>query len=267
MLPDQLSDEEQARYEWQMWTEDVGVAGQQKLKGASVLVSRIGGVGGSVAMSLAAAGIGKLVLAHAGNIRPSDLNRQLLMSTDRLGTSRIDSAVTRLQALNPHVEIETIGENLNDENAASLIQQADVIVDAAPLFSERFAMNRESVRQRKPLVECAMYDLNAQLTVLIPGQTPCLRCLYPDEPADWKRQFPVFGAVSTMIGAMAAVEVIKLLTGIAPPLAGQLLMINLRSMEFRKLPIRRNPDCPVCALINDSPKTVSGPDGNALFPV
>jgi molybdopterin/thiamine biosynthesis adenylyltransferase len=247
MLNGQLSDEERARYEWQMWTADVGVAGQQKLKSASVLVSRIGGVGGCVAMSLAAAGIGKLILAHAGNIRPSDLNRQLLMTTDRLETPRIDSAVARLQALNPHVVIETIGENLNDENAAVLIQKADVIVDAAPLFSERFAMNRESVRQRKPLVECAMYDLNAQLTVLIPGQTPCLRCLYPDDPPDWKRQFPVFGAVAGTIGSMAAVEVIKLLTGIAPPLAGQLLMINLRSMDFRKLPIRRNPNCPVCS--------------------
>jgi molybdopterin/thiamine biosynthesis adenylyltransferase len=253
MLHHQLSEEERARYEWQMWTADVGVEGQEKLKAASVLVSRIGGVGGSVAMSLAAAGIGKLVLAHAGNIRPSDLNRQLLMTTDRLGTPRIDSAVARLQALNPHVEIETIGENLHDENSATLIQKADVIVDAAPLFPERFAMNRESVRQGKPLVECAMYDLNAQLTVLIPGQTPCLRCLYPDDPLDWKRQFPVFGAVSTMIGAMAAVEVIKLLTGIAPPLAGQLLTINLRSMDFRKLPVRRNPNCPVCSHINDAP--------------
>ena len=250
-LPD-LSDAERARYEWQMWTPDVGELGQQKLKAASVLVSRLGGVGGTVAYYLAAAGIGKLVLAHAGDVKPSDLNRQLLMTTDWLGKPRIESAARRLQELNPNVEIHTTGENLSAGNAAALVGEVDIVVDAAPLFHERFAMNHAAVEQKKPLVECAMYYLDAQLTTIIPGVTPCLSCIYPDDPPTWKREFPVFGAVSGMVAAMAAVEVIKLITGIGEPIAGKMLWVNLRTMDFRKLPIARRSDCRICAGVNDS---------------
>ena len=242
----QLSSAERARYEWQMWTPDIGEEGQQKLKDASVLVSRLGGVGGTVAYYLAAAGIGKLVLAHAGNVKPSDLNRQLLMTTEWLGKPRIESAERRLRELNPNVDLHTAAENLSQENAAALVGEADVVVDAAPLFAERYAMNQAAVTQKKPLVECAMYDLDAQLTTIIPGQTPCLSCIYPSDPPNWKREFPVFGAVSGMIASMAVVEVIKLITGIGEPTAGKMLWANLRTMDFRKLPIARRDDCTVC---------------------
>lgn len=246
MTESQLSEAERARYEWQIWTPDVGEQGQQKLKDTSVLVSRLGGVGGTVAYYLAAAGIGKLVLAHAGNVKPSDLNRQLLMTTDWLGKPRIESAERRLRELNPHVELVPVGENLSSDNAAELVGQADIVVDAAPLYEERFAMNAACVQQQKPLVECAMYDLDAQLTTLIPGQTPCLACLYPQSPPNWKREFPVFGAVSGMIASMAVVEVIKLVTGIGEPLTGRMQWINLRTMAFRQLPIARREGCCVC---------------------
>lgn len=245
----QLSDAERARYEWQMWTPDVGEVGQQKLKNASVLISRAGGVGGTVAYYLAAAGIGKLVIAHAGNIKPSDLNRQLLMTTDGLGTPRAESAPQRLQELNPHVETVCVAENISESNVDNLVRQVDYVVDAAPLYAERFAMNRAAVEQRKPIVECAMYDLDAQLTTVIPGQTACLRCLYPEDPPAWKREFPVFGAVSGMIASMAAVEIIKLVTGIGEPLTNRMLWANLRTMAFRTLPTARRPDCDVCGQI------------------
>ncbi len=244
--PVTLADHERARYEWQIWTEGFGEAGQQKLRNTTVLVSRVGGVGGTVAYYLAAAGIGRLILAHAGNVKPSDLNRQLLMTTDWLGKPRVESARRRLFELNPNVEVQSVDENVSEDNAESLIDRADMVVDAAPLFKERFAMNSACVQQRKPLVECAMYDLNAQLTTLIPGVSPCLRCLYPSEPPTWKREFPVFGAVSGAIAALAAMEVIKLAAGIDEPLIGQILYMNLRTMEFRKLPIARNPVCHVC---------------------
>ena len=241
-----LTDDEKARYEWQMWTPDVGEEGQQKLKDASVLVSRLGGVGGTVAYYLAAAGVGKLVVAHAGNVKPSDLNRQLLMTTDWLGKPRIESAERRLRELNPNVEVHGVGENMSDDNAADLVSQVDIVVDGAPLFVERFAMNKACVEQGKPLVECAMYDLTAQLTTLIPGQTPCLACLYPEEPPAWKREFPVFGAVSGMIASMAAMEAIKLITGIGESLINKMLWVNLRTMSFRTLPISQNLECEVC---------------------
>lgn len=241
-----LTEAEKARYEWQIWTPDIGEEGQARLKDTSVLVSRLGGVGGTVAYYLAAAGIGKLVLAHAGNVKPSDLNRQLLMTTDWLGKPRIESAERRLRELNPNVELVCVDENLSPDNAESLVRQADIVVDAAPLYVERFAMNGACVRQGKPLVECAMYDLDAQLTTLIPQKTPCLACLYPESPPNWKREFPVFGAVSGMIASMAVVEVIKLVTGIGELMTNRMQWINLRSMSFRQLPVTRREDCDVC---------------------
>ena len=244
---EELTNQERDRYEWQMWTQGIGEAGQRKLKNASVLVSRLGGVGGTVAYYLAAAGIGRLFLAHHGNVKPSDLNRQLLMTTDWLGRPRVESARRRLNELNPNVKITTLDENLSQSNSERLIENVDIVVDAAPLFEERFAMNDACVRFRRPLIECAMYDFDAQLTTIIPGKTPCLRCLYPRTPPMWKRQFPVFGAVSGTIAAMAAVEVIKLITGVGHPLINEMLFVNLRNMDFKKRPIIRDPDCVVCA--------------------
>jgi molybdopterin-synthase adenylyltransferase len=241
-----LTDDERARYEWQMWSVGVGEEGQRRLKAATVLISRIGGVGGTVAYCLAAAGVGRLVLAHAGCIQPSDLNRQLLMTTDRLGTPRVESAVARLRDLNPLIEVVPIGENISDVNATRLVADADVIVDAAPRFGERFAMNRESVRQRKPMVDAAMYEFDVQLTTFVPGQSPCLACLYPEEPPHWRREFPVFGAVAGVAGTLAAVEVLKLITGVGEPLRSTLLCLDLRTMESRRIPIAQDPDCAVC---------------------
>ena len=116
-----LTDAERARYEWQLETLDFGAAGQQRLKAASVLVSRVGGVGGNVAYQLAAAGVGRLVLAHAGNIQRADLNRQLLMTDAAVGTPRVESAARRLRELNPHVEVEAVSENINEANVERLV--------------------------------------------------------------------------------------------------------------------------------------------------
>ncbi len=244
-LPE-LTDDERSRYEWQLWVREFGEEGQRRLKNSTVLVSRIGGVGGSVAMQLAAAGIGRLVLAHAGDVRLNDLNRQLLMTTDGIGWPRVESAVRRLRELNPHVEIETVAENVNESNAAELVSRCDVVVSAAPLFAERLLMNREAVRQQKPLVDSAMYELEGRLTTIIPGRTPCLSCLYPEPPPNWKREFPVFAAVSSTVGSLAAMEVIKLIAGVGEPLAGRLLTFDLRDMTFRTVPIARQSECLVC---------------------
>jgi molybdopterin/thiamine biosynthesis adenylyltransferase len=241
-----LTDLEKAIYEWQMWVPGFGEEGQRKLKRATVLISRVGGVGGAAAYELAAAGIGRLVLAHAGNLKPGDLNRQLLMTQDWLGKPRIESAARRLRELNPRLEIVAVPENISEANAARLVGMADLVVDAAPLFEERYLMNRESVYQGKPMVECAMYELEAQITTIIPRQTPCLACLCPEKPSDWKRQFPVFGAVSGMIGCLGAMEAIKVLAGLGEPLAGRLLKCDLRQMRFQIVQIRRSSDCPVC---------------------
>lgn len=247
MPSDALSAEERARYEWQLTVPGFGEAGQAKLKQASVMISRAGGVGGVVAYQLAAAGVGRLVIAHAGAIKPSDLNRQLLMTHAGLGQPRIESIRRRLLELNPDLDVVAVGENVNDDNVDRLVAQADVVVDCAPLFPERYAMNAAAMRQGKPLVECAMYELEAQLTTFVPGQTGCLRCLYPSEPPHWTRRFPVFGAVSGSVACLAAMEAIKLIADLGQPLLGRLLRYDLRDMTFHSLQIQRVIDCPVCA--------------------
>jgi len=244
-LPE-LSDVEREVYSWQTTIDGFGEEGQRKLKNASVLISRIGGLGGLVAYELAAAGIGRLILAHAGDLKPPDLNRQLLMTNDALGTSRMDCAVKRLQDLNPRLKIEAVKENINDDNVAGLVAEADVVVDCAPLFEERFPMNRESVRQGKPLVECAMFEMEAHITSFMPGKTGCLRCLYPEKPDYWQRRFPVFGAVSGMVGCLGAMEAIKVICGLGKPLYNRLLTCDLRCMTFKTVNLRANPDCLVC---------------------
>jgi molybdopterin/thiamine biosynthesis adenylyltransferase len=244
--PQPLTDEERAVYEWQIWVPEFGEAGQELLKASSVLISRVGGLGSVVAYELAAAGVGKLVLAHAGNVKPSDLNRQLLMTHDGLGKPRVESAERRLRDLNPRLEIVAVNENINAGNAPDLVDLVDLVVDCAPLFEERFAMNAAAVRQNKPLIECAMYDLEANITTILPGSTPCLTCLYPETPPAWKREFPVFGAVSGTVGCMAAMEAIKVLAGFGDTLAGRLLTFDLRDMTFLDRRIVRNPNCPVC---------------------
>jgi molybdopterin/thiamine biosynthesis adenylyltransferase len=242
-----LTDADRAVYQWQLWVSDFGEAGQEKLKGASVLISRVGGVGGCVAYQLAAAGVGRLVLAHAGNLRANDLNRQILMSHSAIGQPRSTQAAERLRQLNPHIRVEAVGENVGEDNVQRLVGDVDLVVSCAPLFQERLLMNREAVCQGKPLVDCAMYELEAQLTSVVPGKTPCLACLYPSVPAEWDRQFPVFGAVAGVVGSLGAMEAIKLMAGFGEPLLGKLLLGDLRTMEFRIVSTQRRPDCAVCA--------------------
>jgi molybdopterin/thiamine biosynthesis adenylyltransferase len=244
-LPELTPDEREA-YAWQTRVPGVGEEGQRRLKAASVLVSRVGGLGGVAAYELAAAGIGRLVLAHAGNVKPGDLNRQILMNHDAVGTPRVACAARRLRELNPRVEVVAVPENVDPANVARLVGMADVVVDAAPVFEERLALNREAVRQGKPMVEAAMYELSAQVTTVLPGRTACLECRVPGPPPDWSRQFPVFGAASGVAGCLAAVEVIKLVCGIGDPLADRLLVCEFREMRFRLFRTRRRPGCPAC---------------------
>jgi molybdopterin/thiamine biosynthesis adenylyltransferase len=247
--PMRLTDEERSIYAWQMWVRGFGEAGQEKLKAARALVSRVGGLGGPLAQELAAAGIGTLVLAHGGRLKPSDLNRQILMTHDWLGKPRVESAARRLKELNPRLNVVAVPENVTEANAADLVSQVDIVFDCAPLFAERFLMNRECVRQRKPMVECAMFSLEGQVTTILPGRTPCLACVYPETPPGWKREFPVIGAVSGLAGMIGAMEGIKLLTGLGEPLAGRMLYFDTAHMTFHTVPLARRPDCPVCGSI------------------
>lgn len=243
----QLTDEEKTIYQWQMTVPGFGESGQKKLKAARALISRCGGLGGPLAYNLASAGIGKLVIAHAGNVRLSDLNRQILMTYAWLDKPRVESVQRRLKEYHPCLEIEAVPENINEENVSELVSKVDIVFDCAPMFNERFLMNRECVRQGKPLIDAAMYCLEGQVMTILPGRSACLACLYPEMPDQWQRQFPVFGAVAAVAAALAAMEGIKLLAGFGENLTGALLHYDCLNMSFQRIKINRRADCAVCA--------------------
>jgi molybdopterin-synthase adenylyltransferase len=242
----ELTAAELERYQWQLWTPGYTEAAQLKLKHSRVLISRAGGVGGTAALELAAAGVGSLVIAHGGDLRLNDLNRQLLMTTDHVGRPRVESIQARLSALNPHVELHLENSQITAANVEALVTQADLVLTAAPLFQERLLMNAEAVRQRKPIIHAAMHDMTASVMVTRPGLDACLACVTPEPPAWWTREFPVFGAVAGTAACVAAMEAIKLLTGFADSLAGRIWTMDFRSGHTRILKVAKDPDCKVC---------------------
>lgn len=243
----ELTDLDRSIYEWQLDVPGFGEVGQAKLRNATALISRAGGLGGPLAFSLAAAGIGKLVIAHAGDLRFDDLNRQILMRHEGIRKPRVESIRATLAAFNPHIEVEAVPENISDENVAELVGKADIVFGAAPLFEERFALNRECVLRGKPLIDAAMFNLEGQVTPIVPGQTPCLACLYPEIPPHWKRRFPVIGAVSALAANIAAMEGIKWLAGFGEVALNRMIYFDTATMRFQQIQIQRSPGCAVCS--------------------
>lgn len=242
-----LTDREREIYKRQIQLPGFGEEAQRRLRASAALVTRIGGLGGPVAAYLAMAGIGKLVLAHGGDLTWSNMNRQILMSYDAVGKPRIGCVPAFFARIAPHVEIVTLGQDMDETRAREWVAQVDVVCDCPPTFEERFALNQACVALGKPLVEPAMYGLEGTLTTIVPGETPCLACLVPEKPPWWHHLgFPVLGAVSAALGCLAAIEAVKVLTGYAEPLKGQMLHYDASSMDFVKFPISRRPDCPVC---------------------
>lgn len=230
-----LDDEDRARYAWQMTVEGVGEEGQRRLRGATVMISRVGGVGGCVAQQLAAAGVGRLILLHGGELRIDDLNRQVLMETAAIGTLRVGCAASRLRAINPAVEVVEVPHHPNEELALAWSKEVDLIVSAAPLFEERHALHDAAAVRGIPCVEAAMYDMEGYVTVVHPPVTARYRDWCPERPEWWTRRFPVFGAVSGTIGGLAAVESIKCLTGIGEPLLGRMMSFDFRRGRVREV--------------------------------
>ncbi len=242
-----LSPADRETYSWQLDVPGFGEAGQARLRGATALVSRVGGLGGPLAMSLAAAGIGRLVLAHGGPLREDDLNRQTLMAREWIGRPRAECAAETLRRFNPRVEVVPVAENVGEGNAARLVGEADIAFGCAPLFEERLLLNRECVRAGKPLVDCAMYAMEGRVLTVLPRRTPCLACLYPEVPPHWRRRFPVIGAVSAAVAQIGALEGIKLLAGLGGVAAGALLQFDAAAMTLDKIALApRREGCAVC---------------------
>lgn len=242
-----LTEWELEKYKRQIQLPDFGVAAQEKLKASSALVTRVGGLGGPTALWLAAAGIGKLVIAHGGTVTPSNLNRQILMRGDGVGKPRAPQARETLLRFNPDLEVIAYEEDAREHNVAGWVEQVDVVCDTSPDFRERLLLNRECWRQGKPLIDSGMAGMEAQITTIVPPETPCLECLVPEVPEWWEiGGFGVLGALPGALAGLTALEAIKVLTDYGTPLKGQLLTFDGEDMTFSKFEISRRPDCPVC---------------------
>jgi molybdopterin/thiamine biosynthesis adenylyltransferase len=242
-----LTERDQQRYRRQMMMVGFGETEQRRLKASSALIARGGGVGGTVALYLAAAGIGRLTIMHAGNLTWSNLNRQILMNQEGVGQPRAEQISESIRRLNHDIDLTVVTENPNEQNLDRWVARCDILCDCVPTFEERYALNRASVRQRKPMIEAAMNGMEGCLTVFVPGETPCLQCLYPEISRDWSgSNFPVLGAVAGTIACLAAIEAIKVLTGFGQPLTGRLLSIDTERHAYRTFTLRRDPHCPVC---------------------
>lgn len=225
----------------------LGEEGQRRLKNATVLIAGIGGLGGTAALYLAAAGVGRLILAHEGIIKLPDLNRQILMESDRLGQERISCAIGSLHRLNPDVEVEGFPERITVDRALPWVERADLVVDARYDFPERYALNEACRLAGKPMVEAAMLGFEISLTVIQAGRTPCLECLYPVRDAEWEPLgFSVLGATSGMAGCLAASEAIKWLSGTGQPLLNRMMRMDTLRMEMTTFSLDQVERCPAC---------------------
>lgn len=240
-----LGREELERYSRQLLIQGFGKGGQRKLKRSHVLVAGLGGLGSPAAMYLVAAGVGRLTILDAQRVELSNLNRQVLHWHLDVGRSKAGSAFEKLYAMNPSVKVEAKLEQITSKNVGRLIKGVDVVVDGMDNFPTRYLLNEACVRARVPFVHGAVEGLVGQLTTILPGKGPCLRCIVPTEPPR-KPVFPVLGVTPGVIGCLQALEAIKLITGVGRPLVGEMLLFNGEDLTFEKIKVERDPRCPVC---------------------
>lgn len=252
-----LTPTELERYRRQIMLPGFGEEAQQRLKASTVLVTGVGGLGGTAALYLAVAGVGRLILVRGGNLRLDDMNRQILMTHDWVNQPRVFKAKETLEAINPDVQVDAICEYITPDNVNQLVCEADVALDCAHNFVERDLLNAACVQWNTPMVEAAMNDMEAYLTTIVPGQTPCLSCIFPEKPEWDRRSFGVIGAVSGTLACLTALEAIKLITGLGEPLLSQLLTMDLSRLEFVKRRPYHDPNCPVCGNRAEIPKSIA----------
>jgi molybdopterin/thiamine biosynthesis adenylyltransferase len=246
----QLSDKELERFKRQLTLNGYAEEQQIRLKSSTALVAGVGGVGGTAALYLAIAGIGRLKLVHAGALTSSNLNRQILMTEEWIGKTRVDCAKATIHRIASGVEVDISDERMTPDNSFDFVRDADVAISARPNFAERCALNSACVKQRIPVIEGAMFDMDAYLFSIKPGHTPCFHCLFKDADSRWQEHgFPVLGALSGTLGCLMAAEAIKVITGYGQPLFSKMLLYNLANMDFSTVVVHRDTDCPVCGAL------------------
>jgi adenylyltransferase/sulfurtransferase len=246
-----MNDEQLLRYSRQILLKEVGYEGQERLLQARVLIIGLGGLGSPVAMYLAAAGIGQLVLVDFDEVEISNLQRQVVHGTADIGRPKVESARDTLQALNPDIAVSVINKKLDQAALAEAVAGSDVVVDCSDNFSTRFMINQACADAGRPLVSGAAIRMEGQVTVFHHERpdSPCYRCLYreiEDQPETCSNN-GVLAPLVGIIGSVQATETIKVLLGLDGTLGGRLLLLDAVDMEWRSMQLRRDPACPVCA--------------------
>jgi molybdopterin/thiamine biosynthesis adenylyltransferase/rhodanese-related sulfurtransferase len=246
-----LAPEERERYHRHLLLPEVGEEGQERLLAARVLLLGAGGLGSPAALYLAAAGVGTIGIADADVVELSNLQRQILHGTSRVGVPKVESAAATLRELNPGVRVQPHPVRVTSANALPLLDAYDVIVDGGDNFPTRYALNDAAVKLRKPLVHGSVYRFEGQVTTILPGIGPCYRCLFPQPPgadlAPSCDEAGVLGVLPGLVGTLQAIEVLKLVLGVGEPLVGRLLLVDVLASRFDTVALRRDPACPVCA--------------------
>ncbi len=245
-----MHDEQLLRYSRQVLLPQIDVGGQQRLLASSVLIVGLGGLGSPVALYLAAAGVGRLLLADHDEVDLSNLQRQILHQTDGLGQAKVDSAMRRLGSLNPDVELIPLRQKLVGEALRQAVAQVDLVLDCTDNFATRQAINSACFALGRPLVSGAAIRLEGQLSVFDPRRddSPCYECLYGtgEDSALSCSEAGVAGPMVGVVGALQALEALKLLAGFGEVMVGRLLLVDGLGSRFRELRVRRDPGCPCC---------------------
>ncbi len=250
-VPRTLTAEQRERYSRHLLLPEVGPEGQQKLLDAKVLLLGAGGLGSPAALYLAAAGVGTLGIVDNDEVDLSNLQRQVIHSSDRIGVPKVDSAEQTITALNPDVKVEKHAIRLGPENIMDILPGYDIVVDGLDNFPTRYLLNDASVRLKIPVVSAAILGFEGQLSVFKPYEGPCYRCLFPVPPpaelAPSCGANGVLGVLPGTMGLLQATEVIKLILGEGDPLIGRLLMYDALAATVTEVKVRRDPDCPICS--------------------
>ncbi len=245
-----LRDEQIERYSRQLILSQVGGKGQEKLFQAKVLLIGAGGLGSPCAYYLAAAGIGKLGIVDSDKVELNNLQRQILHSTPDVGRPKVISAQEKLQNLNPDVEVVPYEVRLTSQNIMEIIKDYDVVVDGSDNFPTRYLVNDACVLSRKPLFHAGILRFNGQAMTIIPFQTACYRCVFPEPPPPGLvpscQEAGILGVVAGMLGLVQAGEVIKYILGVGELLTDKILLFDALTTTFRKVKTHRNPECPIC---------------------
>lgn len=246
-----LTQNQRLRYSRQIILNEIGHEGQQKLLQSKVLVVGAGGLGSPVLYYLAAAGIGTLGIADFDVVGLSNLQRQILHFTVDLGRKKTESAADKLSQLNPELRIDQFPERITAENIAEIIENYDLVIDAPDNFSTRFLVNDCCYFLKKPLIEGAVLGFEGILMTILPGQSPCYRCLYPDPPEEELvppcGEAGILGMIAGTIGSLQALEAIKVLLGIGEPLTGRIITFDGLNANFREIPWPKRSSCPLCS--------------------